>query len=688
MYMEPRIPFTRPELQPEWADGRRFVHSVRIYERESFLADSVAQYAAQGIKARDAVVIVAKDGNRTLFEEHMDRAGVDFHSVTRSGQLTVLSAEQTLAEFMVAGWPDRSLFQDVVGGVIRDLAAANWKGIRVFAEMGAVLWDEGQPAAAQRLEALSDELAETEGFSLLCAYPLRSFQGASRTQGFLGVCDCHSLVLPSESYISPEDASPGTTAAPSDGGDRNRFVARLQQLAESDRLTSSPAASGTIRQAKFPNPELAEDLLRQAFRPGAAGLVAVFSIGLDDWSRVVAHAGRSAADEVLADVAWRLHRSIELPRTGKRTLIRTGVEEFTVVAEDLPGYTSVEDLALGLQKCFSRPFTAPGCELTVSACIGIGFSPPQASDAFELQQHAETALWYAKRQGKGQTEFYSARMGKSARLYRHLEARLRDAIRRGELELHFQPEVDLRTFRPARYEALMRWFPSDDCSVPPATFIPVAEESGLIIPLGKWALHEACLQAAAWQAGGLAGTGVAVNVSAVQFADPGFVESVSAVLEETGLRPDLLELELTESLLVRDFGQSQKTLALLKQLGVTVAIDDFGTGYSSLGYLQRLSVDALKFDKCFVTGLGESGPRRRIKGDPVLRGLINIAHELGIRVIVEGVETQEQCRAVAELGCDEVQGFLLGRPEPQVGLCRAPLHSEGLIEALLAPVCA
>jgi EAL domain-containing protein (putative c-di-GMP-specific phosphodiesterase class I) len=187
------------------------------------------------------------------------------------------------------------------------------------------------------------------------------------------------------------------------------------------------------------------------------------------------------------------------------------------------------------------------------------------------------------------------------------------------------------------------------------------EETGLIVPIGEWVLHQACMKAAAWQNGSLRGRGVAVNVSAVQFARPDFVSLVARTLEKTGLRPELLELELTESLLIGDFEKSKRALAELKGMGVTVAIDDFGTGYSCLAYLQHLAIDALKIDKCFVSGIEQSKSKAA-----VFRGLAAIAHELSIRIIAEGVETPNQYRAVAEFGCHEAQGFLLGRPGPEI----------------------
>jgi diguanylate cyclase (GGDEF)-like protein len=636
--MESRCIHPGPELQPG-SGSPRFWHCVQLYERETFLAETVAAYAARGLNAGDAVVIVAKDRNRSLFEFHLAAEGVDLAEARRTGQLTLLSAEQTLAEFMQAGWPDADRFRKSVGELVRKLASRPWKGIRAFGEMVAVLWDLGQPAAALRLEELWDELAETENFSLLCAYAMNSFDGASGAQSFLGVCDSHSLVRPSESYLGLKSDE-----------ERLRFVARLQQQA-------LPKRSGP----PLPDPDLAREVLSRAFRNSSGtALLAVLEISLDDWACTSSRTGPSAADGVLIEIIERLKLESDHSATGRQTVIRTASDEFTIVMEQVSGYASVDAAAQRIQKSLTMPYKSCGCELTLSACIGVGFSPAVATDAAELRRNADTALWHAKRQGKGRIEFYSARLGKSAHLYRHLESNLRGALGRNELQVYFQPEISLHTSQPIRFEALLRWFPAPGCSVPPTTFIPVAEESGLILTIGEWVLRQACQQAAEWQQGELAGTGVAVNVSSIQFAEPGFVGLVAECLAESGLLPSLLELELTETVLIREFEQSQKTLTQLKRMGVTIAIDDFGTGYSSLSYLQRLSIDALKIDRCFIADLAESWSKA-----PVLRGLIGIAHELGIRVIAEGVETPEQLEAVIGYGCDEVQGFLMGHPEPR-----------------------
>lgn len=615
------------ELQPK---GGGFWHCVQLYEQVAFLASVVASYAAEGLSSREAVIIVAKDCNRPLFEAELAERGVDLAAVLKSGQLTMLSAEATLRLFMGGGWPDQAAFSESVGGVVRCAAAGGWAGVRAFGEMVAVLWEAGHPAMALQLEQLWEELAETAKFSLLCAYRLESFAGSglaqsiNNTKGFSGVCDSHSLVLPSESYLNLSSEA-----------DRLRAVARLQQL-----LAASVSGSASITDDSVPAVERLKDA---CLRTRGGKYIAAMRVRLE--------VGETVDTANFPDQFGE--------RFGRISPLWTREGELTLIAEGLSDFSSAHELAQAVRR------TLPD-----SACMGVDVSIAQNAAAGEILKNAEIALRAAKRKGKGQTEFYSTRMGKSAHLQHQVEAPLRNALERNELAVYFQPEVSLQALETSRFEALVRWFPSADCSVPPSTFIPVAEEAGLIIGIGEWVLREACRRAAGWQAGELQGVGVAVNVSAVQFAEPDFISVVDTILRETGLHPSLLELELTETMVVRDFERSSRKLKRLRKLGVTIAIDDFGTGYSSLSYLQQLPVDALKIDRCFVAELEDSRSRA-----PVLKGMIGIARELGIRVVVEGIETAEQFNAIASFGCDEAQGYLLGRPAAEPRLWAGPGRS-------------
>jgi EAL domain-containing protein (putative c-di-GMP-specific phosphodiesterase class I) len=263
----------------------------------------------------------------------------------------------------------------------------------------------------------------------------------------------------------------------------------------------------------------------------------------------------------------------------------------------------------------------------------------------------------AKRTGKSQVRFFTPVLAEGVRERLDIEMRLRRAFEMSEFKLQFQPEFPANGVYPARFEALLRWCPPETSVVPPSQFIPILEQNGMIVPIGAWALEEACRRCLAWQYGNLQGAGVAVNVSARQFADPDFLNIVRQALKTTGLRPHLLEIELTESVLLQDVRTAAETLTRLRDLRVTVALDDFGTGYSSLSYLHNLPLDALKIDRSFLTE-NESRPQ----GAAVLQCVVQLAHSLGLRVVGEGVETQAQLDLLASLGCDDVQGFFLGRP--------------------------
>ncbi|MDQ1472490.1 MAG: hypothetical protein QOJ99_3970 [Bryobacterales bacterium] len=638
-----------PELEPEVA---HFRHCVQFYETDAFLAGSVSRFAAEGLARNEAVIVIATCCHLPLIETHMYGLGrPDFEKARTGGQFTMFSAEETLAGFMVNGMPDDGLFMTAMHELMRAVEHSGpWSHVRVFGEMVAVLLELVSQQAALRLEYLWDALAQSHEFSLMCGYPARGFNHAGGSDGFARICNRHSHVLPAESYLSLAHES-----------DRLRAVAGLQQIAGSSKAELEHSIFHHQHHdplTDLPNQKLLTEILASAVSCSPAGaLIAVFAIDLDGCKVIGDAFGRGARDRLVIEAAQRLRVLIG----AGGTLARTGSQEFTLVACGLPDPEAAALLAQTALSALSLPFAIAGRELVVYASLGISMSPVHGTESETLLRRAEIALMDTKQKGRGQMAVFSATLGRAARLRERVEARLRQADARCEFEIHFQPLICMATARPSRYEALLRWDLTPGCSAPPATFIPIMEETGLIVPIGEWVLHQACMKAAAWQNGSLRGRGVAVNVSAVQFARPDFVSLVARTLEKTGLRPELLELELTESLLIGDFEKSKRALAELKGMGVTVAIDDFGTGYSCLAYLHHLAIDALKIDKCFVSGIEQSKSKAA-----VFRGLAGIAHELSIRIIAEGVETPNQYRAVAEFGCHEAQGFLLGRPGPEI----------------------
>ncbi len=342
-------------------------------------------------------------------------------------------------------------------------------------------------------------------------------------------------------------------------------------------------------------------------------------------------------------------------------LARIGGDEFAV---GLTGLNCREDgitAARRILDAFRHPFHVLDMNISVSASIGVAFGADQASSAAELVRDADLAMYEAKRAGGERVREYEPVLHAMALHRTELASELRVALAEGQFTLHYQPIFDIDTRHLVGTEALLRWNHPVRGMVPPVEFIPAAEQSGLIVPLGAWVLRSACAQTAAWRAlpGGDQSLKISVNLSPRQLSEPTMVGTVVKALAEAGLEPSALSLEITESAFIRDFDTTLATLNDLKTIGVGLALDDFGTGYSSLSYLQRLPVDSVKIDRSFVLGLGTDGPDTRI-----VRAIIEMARALGIVVTAEGVETEEQLERLISLHSDLGQGFLLGRPQP------------------------
>ncbi|HEY8426899.1 MAG TPA: bifunctional diguanylate cyclase/phosphodiesterase [Sandaracinaceae bacterium] len=400
-----------------------------------------------------------------------------------------------------------------------------------------------------------------------------------------------------------------------------------------------------------------EDALAAAAVTGRG--VAVALLALDRFQRIDDWLGRNVGDEVLRQVAERV-----LDTTTEDDLVGRGSgDEFIVVITGVGrGGRSAGAVADRLLQAIREPFHVQGYDLSLSATIGLSRFPEDATDPATLLRYAGIALHRAKGRRRGRLERFTPELKEAVEQRGEIERRLRRALGAGELMLHYQPKVALRDRRTTGVEALIRW-QRGDALVAPGQFLPVAEESELIVPIGTWALHEACRQMRRWRDRGVPLESVAVNVSALQFARPDFVGTVARTLESARLEPRHLELEVTETSLMDDVDAAAERLAALRRLGVRVSVDDFGTGYSSLAYLQRLPVDVLKIDRSFVKDLDAPGPARE-HARALAQAITGLGHHLGLRVLAEGVETREQLDALEALGCDEVQGFLFSRPLP------------------------
>jgi diguanylate cyclase (GGDEF)-like protein/PAS domain S-box-containing protein len=425
--------------------------------------------------------------------------------------------------------------------------------------------------------------------------------------------------------------------------ERKRAEERLAFLAYHDELTG------------LPNRALLLDRLQQALIEAARHerRVAVVYLDLRDFKNVNDTLGHEAGDRVLQAVAERLQSCV---RPGD-TVARLGGDEFSVVLADVAQHEDVAHVMQKIRAGFTPPFGAAGHELHLATTLGISLYPADGTDPESLLKNADIAMYRARERGDDY-QYYSADMTANAVERLALESDLRRALEREELFLHYQPQVSLASDAIVGVEALVRWRHPVHGMISPAKFIPLAEETGLILPIGEWVLRQACRQARAWRDAGWP-LRVAVNVSAHQFRQPDLAGRVRRVLEETALEAHLLDVELTESLLVRDREAAAETLSELERLGVQISIDDFGTGYSSLSYLKRLPLHVLKVDQSFV---------RDIATDPndaaIVRAVITLAHALEILTVAEGVETREQLAFLRQNGCDAIQGYYFSRPVP------------------------
>jgi diguanylate cyclase (GGDEF)-like protein/PAS domain S-box-containing protein len=410
------------------------------------------------------------------------------------------------------------------------------------------------------------------------------------------------------------------------------------------------------------NRELFEQRLRTAICESCDGEkpLAIFFIDLDRFKLVNDTLGHEVGDMLIRAVAQRLSE-----RVAQRGFVaRMGADEFMVMVNPVWSREQAESLAHELLSCFETPFEASAQELFVSASIGCSMYPWDGDDAQTLQRNADTAMYRAKGSGRNRFLQFAPLMTDGLARRLRIQNELHRALERNELQLFYQPQHDLKDDRMIGVEALLRWTSQSLGPVSPGEFIPIAEESGLIVGIGTWVLHEACRQCRQWNDAGHP-VKIAVNVSAWQFARPDFVETVREALGQSGIPAELLELELTETVLMKEPGEAAAELDRLRQMGVLVSIDDFGTGYSSLAYLQRLPIQSLKIDLSFVRAIPESE-----EVPPLIRAITALAHGLNIDVLAEGVEQQYQARVLRRAGCDRVQGYLYGRPSPPSELTR------------------
>lgn len=443
---------------------------------------------------------------------------------------------------------------------------------------------------------------------------------------------------------------------------------RFRQLAYYDSLTS------------LPNRVLFLDRLAQILEIARRHQrkAAVLFLDLDNFKRINDSLGHSAGDEILKITAERLRYCVRASDavahpTPQGTAARLGGDEFTVVLSEIELVEAPAIVARRILQKMAEPMQLTAQEVAITPSIGIAVFPEDGDTVETLLKNADLAMYAAKRTGRNSFQYYQATMNMVALKRLTLENHLRQAIAREELALHYQPQMNLATGAASGAEALLRWNNEELGSVSPVEFIPVAEESGLIVAIGAWVLRTACLQAKAWRDRGVLLPRIGVNVSIKQFVQRKFPELVAQVLAETGLEPEVLEIEITESLLMQDAEGAVATLRKLKALGVQLAIDDFGTGYSSLSRLKEFPIDRLKIDRSFVRSVDTN-----LNDQAIASAIIAMAGSMNLRVIAEGVETAEQLDVLRSKHCDEIQGYFLSRPLP-------PEQAEAFLLRIIAP---
>jgi diguanylate cyclase (GGDEF)-like protein/PAS domain S-box-containing protein len=423
------------------------------------------------------------------------------------------------------------------------------------------------------------------------------------------------------------------------------LTAQLAHLAEHDALTG------------LPNRLLLSDRLNQAVARAARdkGLVAVLFLDLDRFKHINDSLGHQTGDELLKVVSNSLLESVRCADT----VSRLGGDEFIVLLAEVRQLDYCAIAARRILNAVGKSHLVAGNDLRITASIGISVFPDDGLDAETLIRNADRAMYHAKESGKQTFKFFTNEMNVVAVRRQGIEEDLRKAMDRSQLALHYQPKVDLKSGGITGVEALLRWTHPARGSVPPLDFIPIAEASGLMPRLGAWALRQACKQAKAWADADLPRITMAVNVSLLQFRDDYFLQELGSILDETGLDPQLLEIEVTESVLMQRPELTVRMFHILRDQGVRIAIDDFGTGYSSLSYLAKLPLDALKVDRSFIRHISTSPEHKAI-----VRAIISMARSLGLRVVAEGVETTEELDFLREQECDEAQGYLFSKALP------------------------
>ena len=577
---------------------------------------------------------------------------------------------ETLADYAAVALETTRLFHEAVRGRanaeeretrVRAVMDNVADGLLTFDQLGTI--DSCNPAA-ERIFGLP--AAAITGQSITRLLPTIGAQVSLHREIDAARADGTPVSLDVAITAIPQADPPRLIAVVRDISERKAFEEQLRHMAFHDHLTG------------LPNRALFMDRVEHALARANSQQtsIAVLFVDLDNFKVVNDSLGHAAGDRLLNTLSTRLRACLD-PRA---TLARFGGDEFTILLEDVAGPGDAQEVAERLREVFRRPIGIAEREVFATASVGIAVSTPGKDTPGDLVRNADVAMYRAKANGRAGFVVFDRALDAVAVGRLELETDLRAALDRGELEVHFQPIVHLPTGRIRDMEALVRWRHPRHGLIPPDRFIPLAEETGLIIPMGMWVLETACRQLRAWRArfGSRSDVSVSVNLSARQFQHPTLVEDVRRVLEETGLEPSSLMFEITESIAMRDAAAAADILAKLKDVGVRLAIDDFGTGYSSLSYLHRFPIDVLKIDRSFISRL-----RNERHDVAIVEAVIALARGLNMEVTAEGIETNEQLTQLEQLGCHNGQGYYFGRPMPADSVTQVLSDYLGETDALL-----
>ena len=548
-----------------------------------------------------------------------------------------LSEAQRMTRQMIEALPTPIFFKDTAGRYLGvNKAWEAYFSTPRAAFVGKTVHDlyPGDVEAADRLHAMDQELWARPG-SQVYETSITTPDGQH-----------HDAIYYKATYTRADGGVAGLIGTIVDITERKQAEARVLHLAQYDELTGLPNRSMFHQRVGH--------ALVQAKRNGKA--LALLFIDIDDFKKINDSLGHEAGDRALKVIAARLRECLR----EADTVCRLGGDEFVVLIEEPLQPESVAEVAKKILAAIAQPFPFETQEYHLTASVGISTYPGDSEDMQGLMKNADIAMYRAKEQGRNNYQFYSVQMNVHTMERLALESDLRRALERDEFLLHYQPKVDIRSGRITGVEALLRWQRPGQELVMPAHFIPLAEETGLIVPVGEWVLKTACLHSKACQDLGLPRLAIAVNLSARQFAQESLLQDVARTLHDTAQDPALLEFEITESMVMRNPEHAVKLLNGLKAMGIRLSLDDFGTGYSSLSYLKRFPLDSVKIDRAFIQDLPGD-----VDDAAITRAIIAMAHSLRLKVIAEGVETEEQLRFLRELGCDEMQGYYFSRPLPE-----------------------